>query len=545
MNHLALTPTLFVLAMGCPGVPPEEEPIVDTDEEPIVDTDGVPPLEATGFPAFALGVEYNQPGLEDLYASTGVVWSKPRLESLEWGESQPTEGAAFDWGCTDAHVVGWQAAGIPRTQAYLSPRSAWGSVDAGGLIIGDVMPDPAHLVAFRGWVRALVERYDGDGVDDAPGLVTPVRHWVVGPEWTGFWPSGDHEDYLLFAEIVREEALAADPAAKLGTIPFLFTDEFAGNEPTDEEIEERMGPPYVLRNHTEGVLAILDRLDLFDYVNVHALGDYTEIPPLMRWLRAEMADRGHDKPVWIDDAFPAGLLANGAGYPALYPVTDANRAAAYELLRAIARQDESWDPPYSEARAWLRSYMAAGTVKKVITALGEGATGIQIGNTEDWLADSGPLRDAQLTLIGGAAAMGMVDVTHPAGLGLCDARVPGDTRPAFHALSLLVEMIGDGAFDTVERIGELEGARGYRLERDGASTWVVWLEDGLLHLPGEAPEVPLTLSLALPVGTTTVEIRTTPTAEDATGAATELRDVTGDAVELELTHAPMFVRAVD
>ncbi|MFZ5479363.1 MAG: glycoside hydrolase family 44 protein [Myxococcota bacterium] len=41
---------------------------------------------------------------------------------------------------------------------------------------------PDDLAAYEAYVRALVERYDGDGVDDAPGLRAPVRYWEVDNE---------------------------------------------------------------------------------------------------------------------------------------------------------------------------------------------------------------------------------------------------------------------------------------------------------------------------------------------------------------------------
>ena len=35
---------------------------------------------------------------------------------------------------------------------------------------------------FQKWVRAMAERYDGDGVDDMPGLKYPITHWEIGNE---------------------------------------------------------------------------------------------------------------------------------------------------------------------------------------------------------------------------------------------------------------------------------------------------------------------------------------------------------------------------
>lgn len=41
---------------------------------------------------------------------------------------------------------------------------------------------PDDLPAYAAWVTSVVERYDGDGADDVPGLARPVRIWEVDNE---------------------------------------------------------------------------------------------------------------------------------------------------------------------------------------------------------------------------------------------------------------------------------------------------------------------------------------------------------------------------
>lgn len=196
---------------------------------------------------------------------------------------------------------------------------------------------------------------------------------------------------------------------------------------------------------------MFDHAELFDYYDVHALGDYTELPPLMRWMRAQMADRGYDRPIWFDDAFPAGVLANGASYPANYPVTAASYPAVYDLLRAVAREETVGDYSPEVATAWVRAYYGVA----------------------------------------------------------------------------------------VARVGAAEGARGYRFERDGVPTWVLWNEDGALHLPEDPAEVPVALTLDLPVGTRTVEVSAAYAGDQDPG--TETLSAAADQVTLMLTSVPVFV----
>ena len=226
------------------------------------------------------------------------------------------------------------------------------------------------------------------------------------------------------------EARQAYPEVKLGTIPFMLFDVFEGNEPTPDAIASRLtDPPPPWRNSTAGLMKILDRPELFDYVDIHSLGDYTEIPPTLRWFRSQMQERGYEKPIWIDDAFAVSYLATfhpapNIGWPATYPVSEETHGTVYDLLGDVALLEE---PAYSEAVAWIRTQTASGAVKKAVTALGEGALGIQIGNLEDWMLDSAPpIRRTQINLIGAAGMMGMIDVSHPQGYQIDRVRAPGE-----------------------------------------------------------------------------------------------------------------------
>ena len=498
---------------------------------------GVP---AVDFPAFALGVEYTSPGLGPVYGATGVRWAKTWLEAFSWGAIEPSAPSGnihtYSWTNTDAMIRDYQSAGVTHIQSYLGSSSPWGSRSS-----RDAMPKPERMADYRAWVRALIERYDGDGIDDMPGLVEPVRYWVVGGEWSGFWGSDNPQDYLELLDATREEARSASADTKLGAIPFLLIDVFQGNDPTAAEVEQRLvDPPPGFRNSTAGMRAILDRPDLFDFVDVHSLGDYTELPPLLTWFRAQMTARGYAKPIWIDDAFPMSFLANyhpspNVGWPAMYPVTEQTYPEVYDLLVDVAKLQE---PAYTPAARWIRAETASGLVKKVVTALGEGAVGIQIGNTEDWMHDAlGGARHLTVNLIGAAAMMGLVDVTHAGGYAPGDMRIAGPPRPAYDNLRLLVEKFGDGRFDNIERI-ETAGVRGYRFVRGSVSSWVIWHEDDVLQLP-PAVETPVAVTLPVPDGVASVTV--THALTEPGSALIETVAAESGSIPLELTSTPVFI----
>ncbi len=490
------------------------------------------------FPAFALGVEYMEQGLASAFTPTGVRWAKTRLEAFQWGAIEPNAPLAgvhtYDWACTDEAVRSYQQAGMVSIQSYLGSKSPWGSK----AFLADHMPRPEYVADYQAWVRALIERYDGDGMDDMPGLVAPIRYWVVGAEWTGFWPSGSAQDYIELLDLTQATARSAYADVVLGTIPFMLYDVFEGNEPSQAEIDARLANPSPGgRLPAAGIYEILDRPELFDYVCVHSLGDYTELPPTLRWFREQMMLRGYQKPIWLDDAFPMSLLANVA-WPVAYPLqVEAERLPVLTALRAVALLAE---PAYSESKTWVTRLTARGTVQKVITALGEGAVGIQLGNTEDWMHDSNTaLRQLQVNLIGAAAMMGFVEVSHPGNLyDYCSPRTPGNPRPAFHNLSLLTERIQGVAFDQIDKFAGTGGIRGYTFHRGGEWWSCVWLEDDQLQLPGD-PEVPIQMTIPVPSGAS--QVRAVWAVTEGSTPPEMVLPVQNLLVSLPLTSTPVFL----
>lgn len=106
----------------------------------------------------------------------GVRWHRPPVYAF-WFLVQPDRNdPAYDWTLLDE-----QYAAVPASIRILAniapdhPRSPHGYA----------LPDsfiPIDEDAYTAFVAAAVERYDGDGVDDLPGLVQPILHWQVGNE---------------------------------------------------------------------------------------------------------------------------------------------------------------------------------------------------------------------------------------------------------------------------------------------------------------------------------------------------------------------------
>jgi hypothetical protein len=492
----------------------------------------------TGYPKFALGVRFAEKGLAAPFgdAGAGIKWARVRFETFAWGtieKKAPVAGKhTYDWSCPDALVSEYQNAGLRNLQAYISPRSSWGTTSS---VDQSIKSDQA--ANYRAFVQAMIERYDGDGNADMPGLRAPVRYWVVGTEWTPTVGFGTSDDYIAFLSLTRQAARAAWNDVQLGAVPFLLFDAFEGDEPTDLQIHQRVqDPPPSWRMSTLGLRAILARPELFDYVDLHSVGDYSELPPMLRWLRSEMKSNGYEKPIWIDEATPiAYLVTPKADLPAIFPVTQMNQPAVAQLLLDVAHQQE---PAYSRAVAWMQAQVAIGLVKKVVVAMAGGAVGIQMGSTEDMLNDaSTAVRDMQVQVMGSAAMSGLIDVRHDS-YEPCLARRPLGPRPALTNLTLLAQKLGpasDGAM--VAESTDVKTARVFRYDRAGRSLWIAWNDDHLLHLPDDPAEMP-----ALPTFSARGAGRVRVTRFATSGAGTP-RDMTvaDDAITLSLTSVPVLV----
>jgi hypothetical protein len=496
-----------------------------------------------------IGIEYGVPGLAEAYVPTGVGYVKPLPAFGVWGNLEPQPGRV-NWEPVDALVSEYQRAGFAGLQLLISAESPWASRRPPSLgDKGDSFPKGEYLDEYAAFVRSFVERYDGDGIEDAPGLLYPVHHWGVEREFTGYWPSGDAGDYLTLLRIAYREIKRADPQAEVLLVALLLMDIFDG-APGAQEVERRLSQPRILnytRQHVESALAACDSYDVVDF---HSLGDYTEIPPTVAWIREELARNGcGERPIWIGDAFSmSGLVGYGFGpLPprSFAPASEEDRDEVLDLLAAVA---EPAAEEHEEARGWLQAEMARGLVKKIVVAAAAGLRGINIGNLEDWDVGMIPQLNVLLTRSAGTPVfMGMMDRSiteeHAGGrlLGFAGpsskVRRPGDPRPAFYALQLVVDKAG--AHSAVEKLDlGVEGGWGYRLERPSGPLWVLWYDDGHLHLPGDPlPQA----EVSLVVGEGRALLTWTPTTAEP--PASESVETQGGVLHLTLDGTPLFVES--
>ncbi len=383
---------LAIIACG-PAFPPTPAPAPTST-----------PQSAIPNPQFTIALEYAIPGLAEAYAATGVTYAKPQPIFGMWGLIEPQPGQ-YNWKPLDDLVIEYQSAGFSGIQLLISAESPWASVNPPSLLNpGNTFPKEEHRDAYAAFVTRFVERYDGDGVDDAPGLLYPVHHYGIEREFTGFWP-GSAEDYVRLLRIAYPAVHQADPQAEVLTVAILMVDVFDGN-PDAAELQRRLTTPIdVIRKSVPEIQSILAACDAYDIVDFHSLGDYTEIPPTAAWLREQLQANGcGEKPLWIGDAFSISALL-GYGDRQAWPATAGTRDRVIDTLKLVADPSAAG---HAEAKAWLYAQMASGLVKKIAVSADEGLPGINIGNLEDWKTSLPAVDVLGVPLVGTSMFMGMV-----------------------------------------------------------------------------------------------------------------------------------------
>lgn len=121
----------------------------------------------------------------------GAAWVRPHPGPFVWGAIQKNASAQYDFSTTDLLVQKYQNFDI-AILATIWPFADWDQIrriDASSCKVSDKdeflgqLPQyrcvPYDWVAYKKFVSALVERYDGDGTGDMPNLRIPIKYWEV------------------------------------------------------------------------------------------------------------------------------------------------------------------------------------------------------------------------------------------------------------------------------------------------------------------------------------------------------------------------------
>jgi hypothetical protein len=483
----SLVGLIVLLVMACAYVtptatkPPTGSPVSSvtstsgsTSPDSHLQTPGSPNLLST----FAFGVEYAVPGLAEIYAQAGARSTRAAAETFGWDQVEPRPPAAgqhaYDWAKVDAYIMEYQNAGFDQIQIYTTALNKWASSKP-----KHYFPDHQYLADYENYILTLVERYDGDGKDDAPGLKYPVLDYVIEREWTEFFP-GTTDEYLQLLTIGHRAAKSANPNARVWLVPLMMIDVFDRN-PTADQVAQRAAINYVFRHPIAETQELLTHPELFDVIEIHALGDYTEIEATAAWLRAQMKQNGYDKPIFIGDAMGISQGIWAIDLRALTPLaTDSDFLTfaplrpndAIRFINLLEAMKDPGDPQHDAATHWFRAEHARALTKKIAAAMQAGYAGMNV-----WaLADIPVLQSPRVT--SDWFFMGMIE--SKLGLGTF---TPGAPRPAYYALKMTIEKLNGAT--SAEKLNLGGSLVAYQFVIDGNPVLVAWNEPGQIYFPEE------------------------------------------------------------
>lgn len=449
-----------------------------------------------------IGMEYALPGTASGVAKTRLPGVKFMPDLIGWDQMQASPDAKIDFSMLDRLVKEYQGAGFQECMVGLKSECSWGSTAPYvPLPETNPAPKPEYLAAYLAWVKAVVERYDGDGVNDMPGLEHPIRYYEIGVEFSSYEPE-PVGDYLTMLEAAYQGAHDAFANVIVLQVPFLVVSAFV-NHPGPEDYEAAFAAvdDRIMYHSLEEIRAILDRPDLFDALNFHCGAEAGEMDATVQWLRYEMSTRGYDKPLVCSDTLPSSFMGWGQATSCtgnveamgivLPPATEADRCRLAGYFTNLVNGDQATED-------WVHGYIAATMVETVVAAAAQGVSFINTAYIEDLFPLNTPVF---MAAAGNSAWAGMVETRWNF---LTQAHITKGYRPLFYALQQLASHL-DGYNAVEQATTEVSGARLYRARHTGTQgfpdCWIAWYEPGVLLLPED--DIPETV---LPFATSAAQV---------------------------------------
>lgn len=443
--------------------------------------------------AIAFGVEYANPEWTNFmdFPKCAKIFARIDIHAMKihdilWRDIEPNPPEngvhSYHWEGLDNLVRIFQSEGFDDIEVLLQSTSSWGmrsplpkekklmKRNPRKKNKPSLPPANKHKQDYYDYVYNVVERYDGDGVKDMPGLRYPVSHWEIETAAQGsFSWLGTSKEYIKMLQIAYKAAKTANPEStiilsgiELGDIPSPSVD-----------INARVAQiPVAATGFLKGLknkmsrriwarwsnfnIEMLKHKDYFDVVEFHALEDYLPMYSTVGWIRKLMGRYGYNKPIQAGDASAVPTLDMGPVAPHPHPFSPLNNV---ELIKILANRDHH---RHNEVYSWFRAEQARLVVKKSVVGLELGLEKINFGmfidNPNAW-SDMMKRGAHKNTLHYNWAIGGFLDKDY----------VP---YPAYYTYKLTVEKLKTARFVRRQLTGA--GVRGFELSSQGTPLYVFW-----------------------------------------------------------------------
>lgn len=251
-----------------------------------------------GAPTAVIGNEFDE------IKQTGAGWARPHAGPFIWGSMQSAADAQINFSKTDKLVEQSQKYGV-KVLATLWSYAEWDQRDQPQDLqddcnvgedhftetFGAYRCNPYNWSSYEAWVAAVVERYDGDGVDDMPGLENPITHWEVlnEPDLQG-GPPGSLRFYVGTPYEYQELLMRTSTVIK------------ATNENAQVLIAGAAGGDSRFLNFYRPIFENPEAVASFDIANVHCITNGQIESFNVEPYAALLEEYSIDKPIWVTEA---------------------------------------------------------------------------------------------------------------------------------------------------------------------------------------------------------------------------------------------------
>lgn len=517
------------------------------------------------------GLEYGlsyqgitSPPQSSFWTTTGATWMK--INDVKWGDIEPNAPVG------GVHTYSWNLLdnGISRaTDIFNQPFpnwdehfdmimvvrsvSLWGmkpyATPPVGLLKPGRPPKDENLGDYAAWVGALVERYDDDGIADAPGLSRPVNVFEIesegGPTSDNIFYYATAEEYTTQLAAAANAARQANPNAKIMINGFNFSDLYATGM-TDEQLDAHIAT-FDYQDSIFHVSRIYETTawyqdilrqgkGYYDIVENHENASWRQMKGNAARIRKELANAGISTgavQVWAGDTLSAPLLTYLSGLemnPAfgtslsvdgvpnnafsknlkLLNIMGTNTTTYNTLYTAVSSAS---DPKHDQYNRWYRKLQAEEVVKKFVAGIDAGYSLLNMGFLENWPASTGFPEE------------GFLDPD-------------GTKRPMFYTYQLVTQKMA--GVQSVQRIDVAESqAYVYKIITTHGTLYAAWTDDGKQELPEEG--TPRVVADIPSTATTSVTVTKTITDLGQTLPVVTTVPVVNGKASLTLTPTPVFI----
>jgi hypothetical protein len=235
--------------------------------------------------------------LIDLAQQIGVSWTREEISWASWGHNERND-------FYDERIGMLADGGIRIIGMLLTTPSSYRTQACKDYARDNGLPKywcaPTDPQAFATWAAQVVERYDGDGVDDAPGSPR-VDAWEIWnePDQDGTWlPQADPAAYAALLRAAYDTIKAADPTALVLNGGVMTFDSIGVGGFMDQVVAHAGWDSFdVLSLHPWLIDHPPDSPDL---INPRERFDVT-IPGRIAMARHWVEQHGGGKPIWITE----------------------------------------------------------------------------------------------------------------------------------------------------------------------------------------------------------------------------------------------------